>query len=358
MAAIDRMLQAKEYPSVGTLVERLGACRRTLLADIRFMRDSWFAPIGHCRHRSGYYYTQPGWRPPFFLLTEGELVSLFIAERVMHQYRGTPWEVDLSQAFRKLASQLQDEVSLDLAGLEIAQSFRLTAPSPHDVDVFRQLVAAARSCHTVQMTYWTASRDETTDRCIDPLHLSNVDGDWFLLAWCHRRKSIRTFSPSRIRKLRTSNETFVPPTGFDPSTYLSSAFRVIQEERGPLHNVRLRFTGFAARYIGERTWHPSQTQVVAKDGSLELTLRLASLLEVRKWAMSYGSECEVLEPAELRNHIADEARRVLARHGDAGSTAPPAAGGVAGRSTAPLPVQSNPRPVTLASKARRTRPKQ
>lgn len=357
MAAIDRMLRAMEYPSVRTLVERLGASRRTILADIRFLRDSWFAPIGHCRRHGGYYYTQLSWRPPFFSLTEGELISLFIAERVMHQYRGTPWEVEVSQAFRKLADQLQGEISLDLAGVETAQSFRLTAPSLHDVEIFQQLVAAARSRHTVQITYWTASRDETTDRRIDPLHLSNVDGDWFLLAWCHHRKSIRTFSPSRIRKLRTCSETFVPPADFDPSTHLSSAFRVIQEERGPMHNVRLRFTGFAARYVGERTWHSSQAQVVTEDGSLELTLRLASLLEVRQWAMSYGSECEVLEPAELRNQIADEARRMLARHADAGPTTPPAACGAAGHAATPTSVQITPRPVTLTSKARRTRPK-
>lgn len=354
MAAIDRMLQAKEYPSVRTLVERLGACRRTLLADVRFMRDSWFAPIGHCRHHGGYYYTQPGWRPPFFLLTEGELVSLFIAERVMQQYRGTPWEVELSQAFRKLSDQLDGEISLNLPDLAAAQSFRLSAPSPHDVENFRKLVAAIRSRHSVQITYWTASRNETTDRKIDPLHLANIDGDWFLLAWCHLRKGVRTFAPSRIRLLRPLDETFAPPPDFDPAKHLATSFRIIQEERGPVHEVRLRFTGFAARYVGERTWHPSQSQAVADDASLELTLRLTSLLEVRKWALSWGSECEALEPAELRQQIAEEARRMLAAHT---GTAYSAACGIAGQPATPASPQINPRPITLPSKARRTRPK-
>ncbi|MCC7422662.1 MAG: WYL domain-containing protein [Planctomycetaceae bacterium] len=296
MATIDRMLRTEDFPSLRQIVERLGASRRTILDDIGFMRANWFAPIGHSRARGGYYYTQPDWRPQFFSLSEGEMVSLFIAERVMHQYRGTSWAVELSQAFRKLADQLQGEISISVADLATLQSFRLTAPSPHDVEVFRQLVAAARSRHTVQVTYWTASRDETTDRKVDPLHLANIDGDWFLLAWCHRRGRVLTFSPSRIRTLRTCEETFVRPADFDPAKHLASSFRIIQEERGPTHNVRLRFTGFAARYVGERTWHPTQTQHRTDDGTLEVTLRVSSLIEVRKWALSFGSECEALEP--------------------------------------------------------------
>ncbi len=73
--------------------------------------------------------------------------------------------------------------------------------------------------------------------------------------------------------------------------------------------MRLRFTGAAARYVRLREWHPSQKVKDRRDGSLELTLTVSHLLEVRRWVMGYGPECEVLEPAQLREEVREEFRR-------------------------------------------------
>jgi len=37
------------------------------------------------------------------------------------------------------------------------------------------------------------------------------------------------------------------------------------------------------------------------------------LLEVKRWVLSFGAECEVLEPDELRADLAAEIRKMLAR---------------------------------------------
>jgi len=38
--------------------------------------------------------------------------------------------------------------------------------------------------------------------------------------------------------------------------------------------------------------------------------RVNHLLEVRRWVLSFGAECEVLEPADLRSEIEAEARKL------------------------------------------------
>lgn len=345
--AIDRAVRAGRFPTAEVMARELEVNRRTIFRDIDFMRHSLGAPLRVCRTHRGYHYTEPDWRLPFFSLTEGELVSLFVAERVLQQYRGTAFEADLSRAFRKITEQLGDEVTLNLADLDEAHSFRLSAPSPQDVETFRRLVAAVRARHSVRITYWTASRDEVNQRTVDPLHLANIDGDWFLLAYCHRRKRVLTFAPSRIRELRVTDETFAPPAGFSPQAHLAGSFRVIREEHGHVHCVRLRFSAFAARYVGERTWHPSQTSVRLPDGRLEIEMHVASLIEVKKWALSFGSDCEVLAPAELRSQIQEEARKMLEAHA-AGSD--PNLGGAAPQAVRPPTHRKLPAP----SKARRT----
>jgi len=65
--------------------------------------------------------------------------------------------------------------------------------------------------------------------------------------------------------------------------------------------------GSIARYIRERLWHPSQRFHELRDGRLELSLRVADTLEVRRWILGYGALAEVVEPAMLRDALRRDA---------------------------------------------------
>jgi predicted DNA-binding transcriptional regulator YafY len=67
------------------------------------------------------------------------------------------------------------------------------------------------------------------------------------------------------------------------------------------------FARALARYIRDRLWHPTQKFRDLDDGRLEMTLRVADTLEVRRWILGFGPEAEVLEPATLRDALRREA---------------------------------------------------
>ena len=247
-------------------------------------------------------------------MTEGELVALLLAERVLQQYQGTPYAPDLARAFAKITAGLADLVTVDLRHLEGLHSFRTTAPAPFEPEIFRDLLAAATHRQRVVMDYWTASRDEQTRRAFDPYHLASVDGQWYAVGYCHLRQDIRTFSPGRIRSLELTGETFVVPATFDIGEYLHQSFGIMHGREGELHHVRLRFRGDAVRYVRERTWHASQALETTAEGDLIVTLEVSHLREVERWALSWTPDCEVLEPPELREHVADALARGAGRH--------------------------------------------
>jgi hypothetical protein len=56
------------------------------------------APIEFDVERNGYYYTEPTFRLAFPQLSQGEMLALCLAERMMRQFRGTPFERDLRLA--------------------------------------------------------------------------------------------------------------------------------------------------------------------------------------------------------------------------------------------------------------------
>jgi predicted DNA-binding transcriptional regulator YafY len=314
IAAIDRAVRAGEYPNVRTIAGRLEVGRRTVLRDVEFMRERLGAPLAFDPARGGYHYTDPAYRLPYLTLSEGELLALFLAERVLQQHRGTPYAADLARAFKKVTAGLTDRVTIDLNHLGSLRSFRATAPDAVDPEVFRGLDAAVAGRRRVKVEYWTATRDEVTRREIDPYHLASVDGHWYAIAYCHLRREVRVFRASRVRSLRPTGETFEVPEGFSVEEYLGGALGVLRGDEGERHRVRLRFRGTAARFVREEIGHPSAVWEEKARGELELTLTLSHLREVEMWALSWVPEVEVLEPPELRDRVAAALTEAAALH--------------------------------------------
>ena len=61
----------------------------------------------------------------------------------------------------------------------------------------------------------------------------------------------------------------------------------------------IRFSPEVADRVREREWHESQELRELPDHSLEVTLRLGSLVEVQRWILGWGRAAEALAPAEL-----------------------------------------------------------
>jgi predicted DNA-binding transcriptional regulator YafY len=79
------------------------------------MRDDPHAPIAFDRARRGYYYADPTFRLPRVPISQGEMLALYLSERMIRQFSGTPFEEDSRQAIEKLGEMQPDEVTDPLA---------------------------------------------------------------------------------------------------------------------------------------------------------------------------------------------------------------------------------------------------
>ncbi len=62
---------------------------RTAYRDIDFLHDEWRIPLEFDRAKGTYLLTEPLAELPAITISEGEVVALYFAERVLAQYRGT-----------------------------------------------------------------------------------------------------------------------------------------------------------------------------------------------------------------------------------------------------------------------------
>ena len=104
------------------------------------------------------------------------------------------------------------------------------------------------------MRYYTASRDEHTERKVSPYHLYNVQGDWYLIAYDDKRQSFRNFAIGRMENWRVMNETFALLPVFFSGNVHGSAFHT--ERGGEVAEVVIRFNPQQARYMRRETLAP------------------------------------------------------------------------------------------------------
>lgn len=304
LVALDRAIRAGAYPNARSMARSLEVSSRTVHRDIEFLRDRLGAPLVFDRIRNGYAYRDPGFALPLLHLTEGELIAILVSEQVLEQYQGTPYARDAARAFQKITAGLHEPVTVDLSHFGRFQSFRTTASAKLEPALFRILLAAIRDRRRLALRYWSACRDIETVREVDPYHLASIDGQWYLIGYCHFRREVRMFVPARIRAAEPAETTFDVPGSFRLDEYLRWSFSVLRGHDNELYQVRLRFTGAAVKYVRERVWHPSQVLEPESEQSLLMRLKLSHLREIQRWALSWGGECEVLEPAELRERLA------------------------------------------------------
>jgi len=309
MLRIHQAIQSGKYPNATTLAVELEVSTKSIYRDLEFMRDRLELPLEFAVARNGYHYTQEVSSFPTLQITEGELFALLVAEKALQQYRGTTFEKPLLSAFKKMASSLPDTISLNLADWEQTISFRTSAEPILNLEIFDALAKATAQHRQLLLTYRKPGQKGTEPRLVDPYHLANINGEWFLFAYCHLRKDIRTFVPARIAEAKHTGKTFARPQKFSLEKRLRDSFGVMSG-RGE-YDVVVRFDELVADYIREKRWHPSQQLNERPDGGVELRLKLSSLVEVQRWILSWGGRAKVLAPTELVESVKEAAKRIL-----------------------------------------------
>src|SRR6185436_2427966 len=282
---------------------------KSIQRDLDFMRDRLTLPIAYNGSRFGYYYTEKVSAFPTMQITEGELVALVIAEKALQQYRGTQFEKPLLSAIRKIEQSLPDTISLNLADVEQTISFRTRAEPVLNLEIFDALAQATAHRRQLELTYRKAGNRQSEARLIDPYHLANINGEWYLFAWDHARKDIRTFVPARIQSVKPTGKTFPRPQKFSLDERLRGSFGV--HSGRDEHEVVLRFNRRVADLVREKKWHESQQLKELKNGEVELRLKLSSLAEIERWVLSWGGDAKVLKPRELVESVKQAAQAIL-----------------------------------------------
>src|SRR5215218_3303486 len=233
-------------------------------------------------------------------LTTDEAVALVVALRTLLELPGLAERDAVSRALAKVSAAAGHAAD------------RVT-PVAVSVDAREEALAVVKDGlerkRALHLHYYVPTRDERTERTVDPMRLLLVDGRWYLEAWCRRVEGVRLFRLDRVDDVVVLDEPAAPPPEAHGRDVEGGVYQPVPGSPA----VRLRLAR-GARWVAEYYPVDSATPVDDPPGGLAVTVRTADLGWARRLVASLGGNAIVDEPAGLADRIADDARAALTRY--------------------------------------------
>ena len=312
---LHHLLQRRRTPvPLDRMCEELGCHERTVYRAINDLRDHLGAPVDCIRER-GYLYNPEGERPwelPGLWFSADELQALLILYQHLEQLEPGLLQEQL-QPLRQRLDRLLADRRLGTSGL--AERVRFISigqrrDTPHH---FARVAEALLQRNALEIAYRARSRDEPTERRVDPQRLVHYRDTWYLDAWCRLREGLRTLSLDRIERCTITEAPAQEVEAERLETHFASGYGIFAGE--PDAVAIIRFTARGARWAAAVEWHPAQEEQWLEDGGYELRVPFSRPEELVRDVLGYGPDAEVVAPAALREAVRRRVQETLAVYG-------------------------------------------
>jgi proteasome accessory factor C len=229
-------------------------------------------------------------------LTSTEAMTLAVALRTLTDVPGVTAGGAAERALAKLETAAGQQ--LDTTGIEI----RLAAQ-----DRWHGLVQrAVADKRAIDLHYYTASRDESTHRVIDPVQVFTTEGVTYLEAWCRRAEGVRIFRLDRFEGATVLDEPATLPPDIGPSDVSAGVYRP-----APEHLLVELVLSPGWEWVND--YYPCEFAAAVGE-SLHVSLRVADPAWVAALVRRSGGAVTVLAPDWLARRVQGDAAAALAAY--------------------------------------------
>jgi len=317
---LHRALAGRRTPvSAEDLLARLECSRATLYRIIAFLRDRLGAPIEHDADRLGFIYAPTADGRPYELpglwFSAAELQALVAFRQLLENLDGGLLADHLRPAAQRIEQLLRHgRLRLD----EAPRRIRLLGGVGRVPGVaFNAVAAAVLQRQRLRFAYRGRTRDTSTQRDVSPQRLAHYRDNWYLDAFDHDRKALRTFAVDRIGSPEPTGEATRDLPDRELDEHYASAFGIFAGKANK--EALLRFSAERARWVADERWHPQQTGQYLTDGRYELRVPYRDPRELVMEILRHGAEVEVVGPDSLREQVASTLAAALGRYREAGA---------------------------------------
>ncbi len=226
-------------------------------------------------------------------LNTSEAVALIVALRTLRASASGSQVPIIDGTLAKLESVVGDDASMPVdVHVETVDSA-----------IHATLANAIADRKRVAITYTTASRDERTEREIDPRRLFTSQGNIYCEAWCLRAEDVRFFRLDRILSAEVTDHD-VEDHDVEPRDLADGLFQVSDDTLYAVLDLKPNAYWLAEYYQVESLGEPV-------DGIWRVKLFGTDESWLRRLVLRNGGSLTVVEPASLAAGVAERASLAL-----------------------------------------------
>ncbi|MFC7614827.1 helix-turn-helix transcriptional regulator [Actinokineospora soli] len=233
-------------------------------------------------------------------LTGAEATALLVALRALVD---TPGVADADAIRRALAKIEAAAGQAEPAGVAVGLGVREGAATAEVRETVQSALVGKRA---LRMSYYTASKDEVTQRVVDPMRVMIVEGRGYLEAWCRRAEAVRLFRLDRIDDVTVLDEPSAPPPHARPTDLTAGFFQPEPNQRA----ARLVLEP-DARWVSE--YYPVDEVEELPGARQRVVMRYADESWMTRLLLGLGGDVRVEEPSSLADALRARAAEAVRR---------------------------------------------
>lgn len=305
---IDRCFANGRYVKSSMLADKFEKETKTIYRYLDTMKEKYNAPIEYDFKRKAFHYTKT-FQLKEFELSAAELYDLAVIFELVKSYDHNPYKTGQKSLLNKIRTTYGDEINNQILDVKEKISFRFNPVKKYDEKIFKKIENALLDERTIEINYIKTDRENAVKRTVDPYHLRNFNGDWYLIGYEHNRKKVRVSAVNRIATVKLTNRHFEIPGNFNVKEYFKFSFGKRRSSK-PI-KTELEIKKEFVNIYKEREIHSSQEIKILRNGNMRVNLLINDLTEIKEWLMKEGTRIQVISPPELIRMIRKDAEDML-----------------------------------------------
>lgn len=313
---IKYLIQARQCVPLQDFLSELEISRATFKRDLEYLRDRMNANIIYDRFKGGYCFdgqsTGQKIELPGLWFSEKEATALVLMQHLLSGLdKGGLIEPHIAPLTSIIDGILGQS---NTSAKELRKRLKVFGMSARksDVECFEAIGAALLKRNRLQITYYARSTDETTERAISPQRLIFYRDNWYLDAYCHLRKELRSFAVDGIKTAVITNIKADEILEKQLHQYFAESYGIFSG--AATQRAKLKFTPEKAKWVSSETWHGQQIGSFDKEGNYILEFDYNQDPELVMDILKYGAGVKVLAPATLRKRVKDELTKAIGNY--------------------------------------------
>jgi predicted DNA-binding transcriptional regulator YafY len=311
----NNLLRGTSTVSTATLLHELEVSRATLHRDLEYMCDRMDVPIIYDHAKRGYRIDSPtsdgvGHELPGLWFNSRELHALL----TFHHFLDNLEPGLLSPHIAPLKARIQASLgSKEKTLAEVSARIRILPQAVRysEPTCFQLAAHTLLARKQMRFRYHSRGRDDITERAVSPQRLVHYRDNWYLDAWDHGKRALRTFALERIREPLELKEDARDISEKYLDRHFSESYGIFSGR--PRRKAVLRFSPQRTRWVADEIWHPQQKGWFEGDRYC-LEIPYSDDRELVLDILKHGPEVEVLQPTSLRNTVFEQLLRAESQY--------------------------------------------